>query len=256
MMALLSTSVAYVSADETDSMDKKVRFSVDSETRTELKDLASETQEKMKEFKQKLKDSDDKEAVIQEMKAFHADRVQKVKVFLQDNPEALEAIEKKKESFELKMEKRIENKDTSNKFKWKRMDLVRNYKKKFIAKVWSRLDNISDEKLEKISDKIEKLMERYESNDKISEERKDKFMSQLIALRELIEEKLAENALEDDVIDVDAILDDESEDNDMRDEDDEDEDDEDEDDEDDEDEDDEDEDDEDDEDEDDEDEDE
>lgn len=117
MMALLSTSVAYVSADETDSMDKKVRFSVDSETRTELKDLASETQEKMKEFKQKLKDSDDKEAVIQEMKAFHADRVQKVKVFLQDNPEALEAIEKKKESFELKMEKRIENKDTSNKFK-------------------------------------------------------------------------------------------------------------------------------------------
>ncbi len=222
IIALAMMSISSVSADEQGipggqdgeyrSISEKVNFAVDEEIRTELKELADETKIKVKELKEKMKDAEDKQVILDEMKALHADRVEKVKTLLQNNPKALEALEAKKMKFEQHMEKRMEEKKQTDRFKSKRQDLVRNYKAKFVKRIGNRLDKIPAQKLEKVSDKIDDLMERYEGNDKISEERKEKFMAQLVALKEMIEEKLSEISIEDDMIDIDEILDDEDED--------------------------------------------
>ena len=201
-------SVAFTSvvvADEakmSTKVDKKMYLNLDEDTREQIKELWEETKEKIEELKEKYQDSDDREAMLQEMKTLHTDRVEKMKALMKSNPEAVEMMEKKKVEFQNKVKSKV----SATAFKWKRQELVKSYKKRFTKRIGNRLDNISNGKLEKISDKIDVLMDRYESNTKISEERKDRFVSQLVALKSMIDAKVAENAAEDDLIDIDGIL--------------------------------------------------
>jgi hypothetical protein len=52
------------------------------------------------------------------------------------------------------------------------------------------------------------MLERIESNDKISDSKKETFMAQIISFKEIMEEELESREMEEEEIDLDNILED------------------------------------------------
>ena len=118
----------------------------------------------------------------------------------------LELLEKREDVFKQNTELRAENKEIRKEYRGERGELVSKYKSSFIKRIGNKLDKIPADKLEKVLDRIDAMEEKYEANDKISDERKDKIIAQLLALKEMIEEKLEEDDTEEDMIDIEALL--------------------------------------------------
>lgn len=104
--------------------------------------------------------------------------------------------DKRGEYREMRGEKREE-------FKNKRFEMKMKYKKVFAEKLQSRLDKISDAKLEKVLVKIDTAKSKVESNTRMSEDKKERLFAQLDALKDLINEKLDKTP---DDINVDELL--------------------------------------------------
>ena len=64
------------------------------------------------------------------------------------------------------------------------------YKKNFSDKLSSKIDTVSDDRLEKILERIDSIFEKVESNENISDERKETITAQLEALQEIVQEAL------------------------------------------------------------------
>lgn len=88
-------------------------------------------------------------------------------------------------------------------FKNQRSELRSKYKKSFATKLENRLDSISETKLEKILIVIDNKIGEVEVNTKLSEIQKERILSQLEALKEIINEKLS---MLEDAIDIDSII--------------------------------------------------
>jgi hypothetical protein len=65
---------------------------------------------------------------------------------------------------------------------------------------------MSDSKLEKLLTQLDKISDRFEKA-KLSDEKKDEILSKIIALKEIIEEKLESNTIDSEEIDIEALLD-------------------------------------------------
>ena len=70
--------------------------------------------------------------------------------------------------------------------------MVEKYKQAFLNRLGDRIKKIPTSKLEKVLPKIDKIIERFEKNTKLSKERKERILSQLGALKEIIEDRLNE----------------------------------------------------------------
>jgi hypothetical protein len=80
------------------------------------------------------------------------------------------------------------------------------YKKILKEKLEKRLEKVNSNKLEKIIDKIDKYLEIYQDKDNIDESKRTKILAQLLALKEVIQERL-ENSKEYSIeINLDEIL--------------------------------------------------
>lgn len=80
------------------------------------------------------------------------------------------------------------------------------FKEKFNKLLSKKLDKIPAEKLEKVSERINKALERVEENEKMNSDKKDKVISQLLALLEIIEEKIEYNEEFSLEIDLEELL--------------------------------------------------
>lgn len=80
------------------------------------------------------------------------------------------------------------------------------FKEKFNKLLSKKLDKIPAEKLEKVSERINKALERVEQNEKLDSDKKDKITSQLLALLEIINEKIEYNEEYSVEIDLEALL--------------------------------------------------
>ena len=80
------------------------------------------------------------------------------------------------------------------------------FKEKFNKLLSKKLDKIPSEKLEKVSERINKALERVEVNEKMDSDKKDKITSQLLALLEIIEEKIEYNEEFSLEIDLEELL--------------------------------------------------
>lgn len=80
------------------------------------------------------------------------------------------------------------------------------FKEKFNKLLSKKLDKLSNEKLEKVADRIDRALERVEENEKLDLNKKEKIMSQLLALLEVIEEKIEHNEEFSLEIDLDELL--------------------------------------------------
>jgi hypothetical protein len=67
------------------------------------------------------------------------------------------------------------------------------FKKQFNKHFSKKLDKLSNEKLEKVAERISIVLDKIENNEKMSLEKKEKIMSQLLALLEVITEKIEYN---------------------------------------------------------------
>jgi len=80
------------------------------------------------------------------------------------------------------------------------------FKEKFNKLLSKKLDKVSNDKLEKISERISKALERVEENEKMDSDKKDKTISQLLALLEVINEKIEYNEEFSVEIDLEELL--------------------------------------------------
>lgn len=162
---------------------------LDDNTRAELEALYEENKAALAELKgDKSEDMSDEEKAEKKAK-FETLKVayqEKVAAVLVDYPEVLEAMQAKHqerwENDESKMkEKRGEWKGDKEMKKWK-------YKKEFSSKFQSRLENISEDKLEMILETIVSYTTKVEANDNISDEKREDTLSKLEALTEMIQD--------------------------------------------------------------------
>jgi PHP family Zn ribbon phosphoesterase len=79
--------------------------------------------------------------------------------------------------------------------------MVIKYKENFVKRIGSKIEVLAQkkpEKLEQILTKIDKMIEKFENKTNLSSEKKDKIISQLIAIKEMVEDKLEETELNED----------------------------------------------------------
>lgn len=183
---------------------------LDEGTREALKDLGESHKEALdaihEKYKEMERNEENYEAMREEIDALNATHYEEVKALLGDSADALNLLEKRKDVFKENQDLRKDSAEARKEFRGERNELVQKYKDSFISRLKNALDKIPDDKLEKVLAKIDAAMEKYEENEKITEERKDKIMSQLIALKEIIEEKIEERDTEEDGLDLEELL--------------------------------------------------
>ncbi len=179
----------------------KLRNSMSKQDLKDLKDLRGTFNDNVvelkKEYSEKMSEEESrieyKEKLEELVEQYYLD----MKERFGDNENALELIEARKEVNEKNRELREENEQIRKEFRGRREDMILEYKSKFLEELGKKVERVSDAKLEKVSDQIDKLIERFEANDKISEGTRDKILSQLTALREIVDERIESMDLED-----------------------------------------------------------
>lgn len=191
-------------------MENKDEFEeIKSELSDEEKDALAELKESFKAASDSLREEmktassdDEKEEIRESMKElvdlYHED----VKEILADNTAALSLLEERKEIYEENEDLREENREIREDYRSDRKEYIKKYKKSFVKRLGNALDSIPMEKLEEISERIDTFIEKYESNDAISDTKKNAVLDQLAALKEIIEERLEWDDLEEDVVEM------------------------------------------------------
>ena len=158
----------------TEALKKEYESKIKSATWVELKDT----------LRQELKTK------LEEMVIAHHEQL---KQLVWNDEEALAWVEARKEIAEKNKEIREENKTAREEFRGDRKGQVLAFKEKYHSQLWAKLNKVwakSPEKLENILWKIDAMMVKFDTNTKISEANKEKIMSQLTALKELLEDSL------------------------------------------------------------------
>ena len=173
---------------------------LDDETKEKFKELKniflSEIKALNDEYKIKERSEENIDAFIEARKALQDSHNSELKDLLSDNEEALEILEKKKEVYNKNSNLIKENMNIRKNFREKNKSLISKYRTSFKPRIESKLDNLSDEKLEKVLGKIETMIEKTDS-------KKENLLSALEALREIINEKLW---VDDEYMDEDDLL--------------------------------------------------
>lgn len=141
----------------------KIFFENNFTKREEFKKLADQKKEEMKKIVQEKKEQ------------FDAAKKQ-----------GQEQFQEKKEEFKQKMQ------DTKQNFKNLKQDLKAKYKDAFAKKLEGKLEKLWAEKLKAVITKIDSVIAKYQANENLTAEQKEKFVAQLNAIKELLQEKLDE----------------------------------------------------------------
>jgi hypothetical protein len=171
--------------------------------KTELEKLKTSFGVEMDALRAKMKTLttlEEKEVPQAEMKGLAESHYTAVKKILWDD--AKELIEKRKEVYEENESLREENRDARKEFRGERAKLVENYKTAFVSRLGVKLDKVSNAKLETILTKVNTMIPTYEANASINATKKDKILGQLVALKEIIEEKIETDDVETEVLDL------------------------------------------------------
>lgn len=189
------------------------------ETLKKFSEFKKDLEEKLTDLREEITNEnlEDKKQEFQELKDEFLEKVQKefwnvesskkiveqrFEIFYKNQFELREkAIDLKNEVKEKKQEVKNEVKELRQDIKDTRAEMVAKYKTAFAKQISSRLDQMSEEKLNVVLNRINLAIEKY-SNSKLSETKKQKVLSQLEALKLLVEEKLNIT----DEINIDEIL--------------------------------------------------
>jgi len=180
------------------------------EVQEKIKNIREEWNKLRKEIIEKLKDKnltlEKREDLRKEIYNINNNISEKIKELVSWNEKALKVIEKREELNRKNSILRMNKDELKKEYRWKRDELVQKYKKKFVSKLSSKITKLSTKKLEKVNWKIDKMIDKFEANTKISDSKKDKILAQLISLKELITEELDNREVINDEIDLDKLF--------------------------------------------------
>ena len=157
-----------------DTLKNEYKSKIDSASWSETKDL----------LRQELKTKIEELTIV-----YH----EELKSLVWNDTEALAWVEARKEVALKNKEIREENLQARIEFRGDRQGQIVALKEKYYTQLWEKITKIwskKPEKLETILTKIDVMIEKFEANTKLSETNKEKIMSQLTALKELIEDTL------------------------------------------------------------------
>lgn len=176
------------------------------EEKQAIKDLMQKNKEELAELKELLKDGD---LTAEEREEIRTQIENQVKSFNEDlletvewNEELTEYITEKMQVMEQNKELRNEIKEMRTSYREGRSEMVDMYKEKFFDRLAGSITKIPTEKLEKLVEQIDAYYKKVEENTKMSEENKEKMLSKLVSLQELIVEELEVRSISDDSLEM------------------------------------------------------
>ncbi len=182
---------------------EKVKSELSDDQKNELEKVRDDFKESMKDLREKMKNSDTEEertAVHAQMKKLAEEHYARIKEIVGNSPEGKKIVDARKDVWAENEMLRKENRDIRSNFRESRKDIVNKYKKAFVKKLGSRLDKVPSDKLVKIADRIDTLIQKFENNGNVSTKRKEAMLSALAALKEIIEEKIEWDSTTNDVV--------------------------------------------------------
>jgi len=176
---------------------------LEQDQKDKLKTLTDETKTTIKslqdEYKWKLTDAEKRKEFEDKILELLQDNYSETKDIVWDNSGALELLEDRKVVFLENQKLREANRQARVEFRWDRADLITESKEILIKRLENIIPKLQIEKLNTISGKIDTMITQIESNNKLTAERKDTLVSQLIALKEIIEEEIEKKWLAEDI---------------------------------------------------------
>ncbi|MDD5770230.1 MAG: hypothetical protein PHE25_04615 [Candidatus Gracilibacteria bacterium] len=171
------------------TLEVSIKYLRENITKDNLDEIKTKADELKAEYLQKFDD-----AGLSDVKNIIESRFE---IFYQNNFVKKPEIQKTKNDYKKQiLEARMQAKMTVD-------DLKMKYKQKFVKQLESKLATLSTDKIKNILAKIDIVIEKYNANTEITQEQKDKFIAQLNALKELLQEKLDEIG---NSINIDEIL--------------------------------------------------
>jgi hypothetical protein len=191
---------------------KEIFADVTDENKEELKTLREENKAAKNEIKEALKNKDltleEREALQAELKEINESYDGKVAELVSGSETATAFIEERKALREQNAAIRAEAKEARKEYRGGRDEKVEEYKEIFFGKLAQIIPKVHNDKLAQISEKIEAMVENIEGNEKITEEKKDILLAQVISLKEILDEELENRETEEEDLDIDSILED------------------------------------------------
>lgn len=189
---------------------RKVLSEMEDDTKDSLRELEIQFKKEAQIIKDTIKDNfnDDelRKSLLDELqelrKAFYEDS----KELLWSSEDALWLLEERKDVFLENDNLRKENAKARMEYRWEISDLVSEQKLELLNKIKHNLDDADNAKLERLLSLLEKISIKFE-NAKISDDKKDEVQSKIIALKEIIEEKLDSNISMETELDFESLLD-------------------------------------------------
>jgi len=180
------------------------------ETTDELKVLRDLHLENLAIIKEELKSSEltleERDEIKEELEELNSEYAEKVKELVGENEKASTFLQEREELKEKNSELREEQKQSRNEFRENRNEMINKYKENYLNKLSTAIPRIKSDKLEQVSDKIDALLEKIESNTKITQEKKDKLLAQIISLKEIMDEEVELRETEDEELNLDEIF--------------------------------------------------
>lgn len=139
----------------------------------------------------------------EDMKKLYNDKKEQFENIKQDYKEKINSSETIKDMKIAKDDMKNQMKAVKEQFQSKKQDLKAKYKEIFTKKLQDKLSQFTQDKLKSIITKIDSSIEAYKSDESLTPEQKEKFVTQLTALKELLQDKLDE---QENSINLDEII--------------------------------------------------
>jgi len=182
---------------------EELKASLSDDQKSQLEELKAAYKSEVEEIRENMKsaESDEERSELAwELAELRDQQFEDISEILWD--EAAEMLEARKAIFEENKALRSESKEVRMNAREERAEYIDTYKWAFLERIWNRLDGASADSLEKISERIDMILEKTENNTSMSEEKKQARIDAIMALKEIIEEQLEAAEEDQDALEV------------------------------------------------------
>ena len=185
-----------------------------SNVKVKIKDIKKEYLPKLKSLRNELKNTSgvERKTIITQFKQLKEKLHTQINTlasgtkFIKDLEAKSARIQEQRQKMLAKIKEQKDNfKKVKTQFKDSRETLVVKWKKAIISKLSSRINNMSLTKLEKISNKIDKVIPHLENRKNLSNDKKEEIVSALDALKQVINIKIAELKVNTPITNLDLL---------------------------------------------------
>lgn len=182
---------------------KNIKETLSEEEKNELETIKDSFKTQAKALRDSLKQVETEEArdeIRDQMNSLREEQFSTVADVLWEN--AATVMKKRKSIYEENKALREDSRSAMSEYKAHRKEYIDTYKGVFIKKIGNRLDKIPTANLEKAAEKIDAMLEKIENNSAMSEERKQSRLDAVIAIKEIVEDRLENDEGDAEILDI------------------------------------------------------